>query len=1793
MGLDLGTLSAQVSISTGGVTSELNRVRKALQDVEKQTDKLSNKKLNVDANAGGIDKANTSAKKLSKELENVSKAGSGAKVSGQPAQELDKAAGAGGRLKNALSELGNVGALVGVGTAAAGVTAAFGAALRLGNEFTNNLNTMQAVSGATAPELSAVGAAARALGNDTSLANTSASDAAAAMSELAKGGFSVDQSMQAAKGTLQLAAAAGIDAASAATIQSQALQAFGLNADYAAKSSDVLANAANASSAEITGIAQGLQQSGAVANQFGLTLEDTAATLGMLANAGIQGSDAGTLLKSTLLALTDTSEPAQNAINELGLTVYDAQGKFVGMSSLMGQLDEASKSMTEEQYQAATATLFGSDAMRLAGVAAEQGQAGFDKMRDAMEKQGAAADVAAAKTQGLPGAIAAVQNASEELALSLYDKFSGPLEGALDGVAGGISGVGSAMGAVPAPVFAGALALVGGRLLDVNGKMNSGTGALRSFGAEMRNNQAFFGAMGRDIGTVTAGLVTLEQRSPGMSRLANSVRDNSAPLMMMGTQTRLAATEMTGMGRVSMLAQGHIQTLGGAARGAAAGGMSALKMGASGLMGVLGGPWGIAIAGATTVLGILAQKHQEAAQKEAEHKAYQDQLRGSLDETTGAMTKQSEQMALDKLRADGLVEAGAALGLTQDTMAQAATGNAAAQSQVFSAIQNGTNTIVRNSGFWEKYGADAKAAGLSVDDFADALNGSEEAQNKLTEAFRNNPSLMGDTWRKYKDDLEDANKSTHDLSVAMGQLGQDASKVQTEQQANALRQLSEEAGRAAGVMDVLGDKAAKIGSDPTKMTVQMDEAAAADTKAKLDAIGVASRYNSETQTLEIEMPNGAGIIQQLNSLGNIVHTLPNGRIDLKSNTAEEKQKFVELGLAVKDPVTGEIKMRDDIQQKLEGMNRLKQTVNIDGKLYMKDNVGQVQASLAGLGIKAQMLPPGNVRVIDNADQVKGKLDLLGVKTVTLPDGRVVITDNTPETNAKLTNVGAQTSALPPGFIQITDTSAENLARLEGVGIKTKTLPNGKVVITDNAQTTAENIRRTLSSENTNTQSSHEISIIRRITDIFTKSEGGVMAFADGGYSPPVERYADGGQREIQRAREGKHHEPPHTAQIAPAGAWRLFAEPETGGEAYIPLAQSKRARSEKILGQVAQRFGYQLTNNEGQVQTFANGGVVENLKNIVAKRFPELQVTSDYRQSNDLHGAGKAIDISNGFDTTPQMQEAARWFYRNYKTQLAELIHYPLNGWQNVDEGKDFDFGAGTNAEHRNHVHIAAHQPLTGPTPPVGNAGLDGMFDGLDGVAGGKKTGSAFGGSTSDDATTTKSEKTINGGKGTLIKDGSFLELVAAVHSKQTGYQYGDDIVSWGQVAGLYTEEDSEDAAKDAEKAAKKAASAKEKLEKAKENLPLAEEDLRIAKMNRDETYNKTDKNGKKTATDTQKAAADQRVAKAEKRVDDLNKQIEELEAQIKELEAAAEINPYEGLDSNLPNVGTSGNKYADAIIREGRRRRISDRGIKIALATALVESNMKMYANPNDPASMRFPHDAVGSDHDSVGLFQQRNNGAWGTTADRMDPARSAGMFYDKLDDADYNHGDPGAHAQRVQASAFPDRYNTKMGEAQAFLSRYNAKTSSITPMANGGILGHARGAQIQDGSSAVLWAEAGPEAYIPLSKKGDARATDIWMESGRRLGYDVAGLLNLVGSGIPGLVEGKLDFSTGSSISADRMGLNMDAASYRGQRGVQNAVGAVFNGPVQINDPRQWAQGQLNNATKSLGSAMKAVIR
>lgn len=122
----------------------------------------------------------------------------------------------------------------------------------------------------------------------------------------------------------------------------------------------------------------------------------------------------------------------------------------------------------------------------------------------------------------------------------------------------------------------------------------------------------------------------------------------------------------------------------------------------------------------------------------------------------------------------------------------------------------------------------------------------------------------------------------------------------------------------------------------------------------------------------------------------------------------------------------------------------------------------------------------------------------------------------------------------------------------------------------------------------------------------------------------------------------------------------------------------------------------------------------------------------------------------------------------------------------------------------------------------------------------------------------------------------------------------------------------------------------------------------------------------------------------------------------------------------------------AIAVIHEGQRRGVSQKGIQITLSTGLVESNLTMYANEGDPESMGYPYDAMGYDHNSVGVFQQRAEW-WGTCQQRMDAAASAAMFYDGLNAYDYNSDahTPGWYAQQVQQSAYPDRYDERYPEA------------------------------------------------------------------------------------------------------------------------------------------------------------------
>nr|8B2H_A Chain A, SH3b domain-containing protein [Thermothielavioides terrestris] len=133
----------------------------------------------------------------------------------------------------------------------------------------------------------------------------------------------------------------------------------------------------------------------------------------------------------------------------------------------------------------------------------------------------------------------------------------------------------------------------------------------------------------------------------------------------------------------------------------------------------------------------------------------------------------------------------------------------------------------------------------------------------------------------------------------------------------------------------------------------------------------------------------------------------------------------------------------------------------------------------------------------------------------------------------------------------------------------------------------------------------------------------------------------------------------------------------------------------------------------------------------------------------------------------------------------------------------------------------------------------------------------------------------------------------------------------------------------------------------------------------------------------------------------------------------------------NLPGLNSVQSSHARAIIGEAKKEGVGRHGCEAGIATALVESNILIYANKAVPASLKYPHDAVGSDHDSVGIFQQRAKYYPNIAAD-MDPARSAAQFFAKMKGIKgWQSMAVGTLCQKVQGSAYPDRYAKRVSEA------------------------------------------------------------------------------------------------------------------------------------------------------------------
>lgn len=368
---------------------------------------------------------------------------------------------------------------------------------QIGMAYEDNLNIFKSVSKATGAQMAIVADQARKLGADVTLPGVSAAGAAEAMTELAKAGFSVQQSMDAAKGTLQLARVANISEADAAEIAANAVNAFGLQAKQTTFVVDELAAAANSSSVEISDVSLAFKmaaavfsgvQGPAIGSKEAITELNTA--IAVLGNNGIKGSDAGTSLKQMLLQLTGPTQQAKDQMQFLALRAagataslkeqnealhgsksvraeaiasivkhnqglqvqgdiaYDASGKMRGLRDIISLTAAGTKGLTQEEKNYAITQIFGADASRSVLALLKGGLPVYDKQRQAVLSVGAAASFAAAKNAGLRGALDNVKSQVENAAIAIYNVVKGPLTSGLNNIAGALPGIFAAAGKV-------------------------------------------------------------------------------------------------------------------------------------------------------------------------------------------------------------------------------------------------------------------------------------------------------------------------------------------------------------------------------------------------------------------------------------------------------------------------------------------------------------------------------------------------------------------------------------------------------------------------------------------------------------------------------------------------------------------------------------------------------------------------------------------------------------------------------------------------------------------------------------------------------------------------------------------------------------------------------------------------------------------------------------------------------------------------------------------------------------------------------------------------------------------------------------------------------------------------------------------------------------------------------------------------------------------------------------------------------------------------------------------------
>lgn len=329
-----------------------------------------------------------------------------------------------------IAGVGLKGTVAAVTAVSGAISAVGGFAIKTGAEFESAMSRVQAISGATGKEFDALKQQAMELGASTAF---SASEAAEGMENLASAGFNTNEIMAAMPGMLDLAASSGEDLASSADIAASTLRGFGLEAEQAGHVADVLAKNAADTNAAVADTGEAMKYAAPVAHNFGISMEECAAAIGIMSDAGIKGGQAGTSLRGALSRLAKPTDDMKEIMNKLGLEFFDSNGKMISLTEQTKMLSEKMSNLTDEERNNALVTLYGQES--LSGMLALV-QAGSNKIASLTESykncDGAAAEMAKTMQDNLKASLEQVGGAAEAFGIKVYESMSDDLKSAAD-----------------------------------------------------------------------------------------------------------------------------------------------------------------------------------------------------------------------------------------------------------------------------------------------------------------------------------------------------------------------------------------------------------------------------------------------------------------------------------------------------------------------------------------------------------------------------------------------------------------------------------------------------------------------------------------------------------------------------------------------------------------------------------------------------------------------------------------------------------------------------------------------------------------------------------------------------------------------------------------------------------------------------------------------------------------------------------------------------------------------------------------------------------------------------------------------------------------------------------------------------------------------------------------------------------------------------------------------------------------------------------------------------------------